>query len=248
MARPSTSLERGPVPLITLREVLLLFSAAVVMVDLVMIFFWVPTEINQGVVQRIMYIHVPVAIVSLSIFGLVFIASVGYLWKRSQRWDALSYASAEVGVLALSMTIVTGAIWAKPIWNAWWTWEPLLTSLLILWLMGVTYLALRAYSPSGDRGARFAAVLGVLAGLTAPFVYFSLELWGTLAHPEKVIGPARSSESEIGASIGLTLTISLVALALFFAALIVHRYALRRSEDDVDALHLYNEYRRRPVS
>ncbi len=244
MARLTGGLGEQSLPLVTRREILLLLSAAMIMADLVMIFFWAPTELNQGLVQRIMYIHVPIAIASLAVVGMVFVGSVGYLWKRTQGWDALSYASAEVGVLALSLTIVTGAIWAKPTWNAWWTWEPMLTTLLILWLMGVAYLALRAYSPPGERGARFGAVLGILAGLTAPFVYFSVELWGSLTHPEKVIGPARSSESEIGASIGLTLMVSLVAFALFFAALIAHRYKLRRCEDDVDALHLYNEERR----
>jgi heme exporter protein C len=244
MARLTTSLQQNRLPLVTGRELPLLLSAGSIMVSLVLIFFWVPTEINQGVVQRIMYLHVPVALASLAIFGFLFVTSAVYLWKRSPRWDAMSYASAEVGVLALTMTIVTGAIWAKPIWNAWWTWEPMLTTLLILWLMGVAYLALRAYSPPGERGARSAAVLGVLAGLTAPFVYFSVELWGNLAHPEKVIGPGRSSDSEIGALIGLTLMVSMLSFALFFGAIMVHRYKLRRSEDDVDALHLFNMQRR----
>ena len=108
----------------------------------------------MGQVQRIFYFHVPIAVMSFLAFFVVFLASVVFLVRRTPVWDRLAHASAEVGVVFVTLALITGVIWARPIWNTWWTWEPRLTTTLILWLIYVAYLMVRSYAPSPQRGRR----------------------------------------------------------------------------------------------
>ena len=141
---------------------------------LVMAFGVAPREATQGNVQRIMYLHVPSVWVAYVAFAVVFVASIVYLARRAERADHVAHASAELGVLFTGLTIATGSIWGKPTWGAWWTWDARLTSVSILFVMYLGYLLLRGMIDEGDRAARYAAVLGVVAALLVNFAAFSL--------------------------------------------------------------------------
>ena len=161
------------------RNALLVTSAALMLLTLYLVFIWVPTEKNLGISQRIFYFHVAQAWVGFFAFFWVVVGSVGYLWKRSRACDRLAYASAEIGMMFTTMMLVTGVIWAKPAWGVWWTWDPKLTTSLILWLIYAAYLMLRAYSPPGDQGSRFAAILGIVGFRGRPH---HLPVRGVVAH------------------------------------------------------------------
>lgn len=214
-----------------LKNGLFVVSATMMLVVLYLVFMWVPTDNIQGTVQRIMYFHVPVAWVAFLAFFIVLVGSVGYLWKRTSKWDQLAYSAAEIGVLLTTLLLITGIIWAKPIWGVWWTWEPRLTTSLMLWLIYVAYLMLRAYSPPGDQGARYAAVLGIIGFIDVPIVYYSVKLWRTV-HPQIIVGPAASGE--LDSSMRILLLIAAVTFTLLFVYLLTDRFSLRKSEDEVE--------------
>ena len=137
----------------SLKTVLAVITGVMMLVDLYFIFMVAPTDAVLGHVQRVFYFHVPIAIMSFLAFFVVFIASLMSLFKRSPKWDAFAHASAEVGVIFVTLALITGIIWARPIWNTWWTWEPRLTTTLILWLIYVAYLMVRSYAPTQSKGA-----------------------------------------------------------------------------------------------
>ncbi len=150
-------------------------------------FFFAPEDAEQGQTQRIFYIHVPSAWISFVGFAVVFASSITYLTKRSQKADRLAEASATIGLLFTTVVLVTGMMWGRAIWGVYWTWDPRLTSYLVLWLLYLAYIALRAYIPDPARKARFSAILGIIAFLDVPIVYLSVLWWRTL-HPH-VFGP-----------------------------------------------------------
>lgn len=146
----------------------------------------VPTEQTMGDVQRIFYYHVPSAWTAFCLFFVNLAASIVYLVWRNPKADALALASAEVGVVFCTVVLVTGPIWARPVWGIWWTWDLRLTLTLVLWLIYVSYLMLRRFSSSGQT-PMMAAVLAVLGALDVPLVYFSIWFFRT-QHPQPVIG------------------------------------------------------------
>ena len=210
---------------------LLLAAALTMIINLALIYFWVPTEQVMGVVQRGMYFHVPLAWVGFLAFFIVLICSIAYLWKGAEKWDALAHSCAEVGVLFTTLMLVTGAIWAKPTWGVWWTWDPRLTTSTILWLMYVAYLMLRAYAPSPQQGARYAAVMGIVAFINVPIVYYATILWRTV-HPGMVVGPAAESGS-LDPTMRSALMFSTLTFTLLFAYLLSERLAIRRAFDSL---------------
>lgn len=217
----------------TIKNGLLVISGAMMLVTLYLIFLWVPTERNLGVSQRIFYFHVPIAWVAFLAFFIVLVGSVGYLWKRTQGWDQLAYSAAEIGVLFTTLMLITGILWAKPVWGVWWTWDPRLTTSLILWLIYVAYLMLRAYSPRGDQGARYAAVLGIAGFIDVPIVYLSIVWWRTV-HPQAIVGPAATGE--LDSSMRMLLMVSTLTFTLLFAYLLLDRLSLRKSEEEVEVV------------
>jgi len=138
-------------------------------------------------VQRIMYFHVPSAWISFLAFFVTFIASIVVLAKRSEWWDALATASAEIGVLFCTLALVTGSIWGKAHWNVWWVWDARLTTTFILWLIYTVYLVLRMSTVSPERSARLGAVFAIVGFINVPLVFVSIRLWNT-AHPPAVVG------------------------------------------------------------
>ena len=169
------------------RDLALVVVAAVMVATMYFIFMFAPTERESGHVQRIMYIHVPMAWLAFLAFFIVFFGSVMYLWKRREKWDDLASSAAELGIIFTTLVLITGPIWAKPTWGVWWTWDARLTSTLVLWLIYVGYLMLRAYSANRSQGARFSAVLGIVGFIDVPIVYFAVDWWRT-QHQRLVCG------------------------------------------------------------
>ena len=150
-----------------------------------------PTEATMGDVQRIFYYHLPSAWVAFLLFFINFLASVWYLVRRTVGADALALASAEVGVSFCTIVLITGPIWARPIWGIWWTWDARLTSTLVLWLIYVSYLVLRHYATGGQVPV-LAAALGIFGFLDVPIVYMAIR-WFRTQHPQPVIGGGQGS-------------------------------------------------------
>jgi len=149
--------------------------------------FVAPTERTMGLIQRIFYFHVPSAWTGFVAFFLVFVSSIAYLLRRRPQWDWLAVSAAEVGVACFTVVLVTGPIWAKPVWGIWWTWDARLTSTFVLWVLYVSYLLLRTLMGDPERRATVSAVFGIFAFLDVPLVYLSIWFWRT-QHPQPVIG------------------------------------------------------------
>ena len=214
------------------RNGLLALGGAMMLITLYLVFIWVPTEKNLGVSQRIFYFHVPLAWAGFLAFFFVLVGSVGYLWKKTDGWDRMAYSAAEIGVVYTTLMLVTGILWSKPVWGVWWTWDPRLTTSLILWLIYVAYLMLRAYSPKGQQGARYAAILGIAGFVDVPIVYLSINWWRTV-HPEAMVGPG--SSGDLPSSMFLTLMVSTVTFTIIFISLLMERVSLKQIELELEA-------------
>jgi heme exporter protein C len=201
-------------------------------VGLVMAFGIAPREATQGNVQRIMYLHVPSVWVAYLAFAVVLVASVAYLVRRSEAADRLAHASAEVGVLFTGLTIATGSIWGKPTWGTWWTWDARLTTVSILFVMYLGYLLLRGMIDDRERGARFAAVLGIVAAFNIPLVHFSVYWWRTLHQPPSLMKPGPSTMPD---SILAALLVNFAAFTLLYAYFVTRRARVLRLEAEADA-------------
>jgi heme exporter protein C len=202
-------------------------SAITLALGLVMAFGVAPRETSQGNVQRIMYVHPPLAWVAYVAFAVVAVASIVYLVRRRPAADRLAHASAEVGVLFTGLAIATGSIWGKPTWGTWWTWDARLTSVAILFVMYVGYLLLRGTIEDRDRAARYCAVLGIVAALDMPLVHFSVYWWRTLHQPPSLLKPGGFSGSP---AILWPLLVNLAAFTLLYAYLVAKRARLLRAE------------------
>ena len=211
-----------------------LFALVAVLVPLCLhaIFHTVPTEGKMGVVQRIFYFHVPSALAGFLGVGLCALFSALYLWKRDRSLDLLAHASAELGVLFLTIVLITGPLWARPVWGVWWTGEVRLTSTLVLWLMYAGYLILRRSVESPEQGARFCAVLALIGALDVPIIYYSVEWWRGL-HP-KVL--KISGGQGLDPKMESTLALCSATFVLLFLLLLLQRVRLGRLQDDVESL------------
>ena len=209
-------------------------AGILLLVDLYLIFLVAPTDANLGNVQRVFYVHVPIALMSFLAFFIVFVGSVMYLFKRSGRWDSLAQSAGEVGVVFVSLALITGVIWAKPVWNVWWTWEPRLTTTLVLWLIYVGYLMVRAYAPNRSKAATYAAVVGIIGFIDVPIVYYSVQWWRSI-HPQQVVGPLAEAGS-LDSTMYMVLMISMLAFLFLTAWLILERMAGRDAEDELGRL------------
>ena len=190
--------------------------------------FVVPPDATQGDVQRLMYLHVPVAWVTFLAFGVVFLASVGYLKTGRMQWDRVAAASAEIGVLCCALTIVLGSLWGRPVWGTWWTWDPRLTTTAVLLLIYVGYLSLRKVADSPARRAKWAAVVGVVGFIDVPIVHQSVVWWRSLHQQATVL---RLGKPTIAGSMLATLLLAFVAFSLAYGYLMAVRMRVGRLED-----------------
>jgi len=187
-----------------------------------------PTEQTMGDVQRIFYYHVPSAWTAFLLFFINFGASLVYLIKRNTKADILALVSAEVGVVFCTVVLVTGPIWARPVWGIWWTWDMRLTLTLVLWLIYVSYLVLRRFS-SGSQTPLIAAVLAIFGALDVPLVYFSIWYFRT-QHPSPVIGRG----GELDPRMAHVLLINWLAFSCSAFLVCWSRYRLEQVKRDVD--------------
>ena len=232
--REKKSTKPGLGPAAVLPGYLAVLGGGLMLVDIYLIFLVAPTDSVLGHVQRVFYFHVPIAIMSFLAFFVVFVSSILYLLDRSERWDGLAHAAAEVGVVFVTLALVTGVIWARPVWGVWWTWEPRLTTTLILWLIYVSYLMIRSYAPSRSQGALYAAVVGIVGFVDVPIVYYSVQWWRSI-HPSAVVGPL----AQAGALQPIMLAVLLFSFLTFlvlFLYLLLERRALKDLEDELREL------------
>ena len=218
------------------RQFLLAVAGVLLLADLYLMLMVAPTDAVLGHIQRIFYFHVPIAVMSFLAFFVVFLSSVAFLLRRSPVWDRLAHASAEVGVVFVTLALVTGVIWARPIWNTWWTWEPRLTTTLILWLIYMAYLMIRSYAPSRQKAQVYAAVVGIVGFVDVPIVYYSVIWWRSI-HPSPVVGPL-AGESALNSTMSAVLLFSFITFLIFFAYLVAERMATMSSADHLRGVRL----------
>ena len=210
---------------------LLVLTFVTMLAAQLLVFMYVPTEETMGVVQRIFYFHVPLAWNSFIAFAVVFACSILYLRRRDMKWDRLARTSAEIGFLFTSLVLITGTIWSKTAWGTWWTWDPRLTTTLILWFIYLAYLLVSAYATEESRGARYAAVIGIIGFLDVPIVALAIILWRT-QHPGPII-----FEGGLTGSMLLTLMVCILAFTLLYFCLLVQGTLLRRDTNEIKMLN-----------
>ncbi|HCG91746.1 MAG TPA: cytochrome C assembly protein [Dehalococcoidia bacterium] len=203
-------------------------SAVLILVNMYLIFVVAPPD-TTGEAQRIFYLHVPMAILSFLLFFIVAGLSVWYLIKKSLKVDNLSNAFAEVGLLCVVLALVTGSIWGRPVWGVWWTWEPRLTTTLILGMIYVAYVMARAYTENQQKSAKVASVLGIIGGINVPIVYYSVKLRSI--HPEGTVW-------ELPSSMLYVFLFSILAFSVLIFVLVRLRYSVLETESYLDKLEL----------
>jgi heme exporter protein C len=213
---------------------LAVFALLLGLVSLGGIFLYAPTDAIQGDVQRIFYIHVPMAFCAYLATGLVAFGGIAYLVTRRMFWDVVARCSAECAVLFTSLVLVTGSLWGKPVWGTWWAWDARLTSTLMLWFILVAYLMLRSYIAEPERAARYSVVVGVLAALDIPLVHVSVEWWRTL-HPQGILD-SESGAPALPASMLAVFAISALAVFCAFLVILALRIRLELLRDRVASL------------
>ncbi len=185
---------------------------------------YAPTEATQGHAQRIFYLHIGSVLGTYLAFFVTFVASIAFLWRRSEEWDRLARCSAEVGLLFTTTLLVSGSIWGKAIWGTWWSWDARLTSTLILWFIYAGYLMLRAYGGDTAQTARSAAVVGIIGFIDIPIINRSVVWWRTL-HPDPVVVTA---DPQLTATMQQAMWVTLLAFLLLYAYLLVQRLRVER--------------------
>jgi len=211
-------------------------SVVLMITALYMVFVYVPTEATQGIVQRIFYFHVPCAWVAFAAFGIVALSGVLYLWLGQDVWDDLGYAAAECGLVFCTLVLITGSLWARPIWGVWWTWDSRLTTTLLLWLLYVGYLMLRNAGGDNPQIARLAAVVGIVAAIDVPVVVVSVRLWRTI-HPA-VLLTRQGGHGLQDPRMVATLLFSMFTFTVLFAWLLMLRLATVRAQTRIHRLEL----------
>ncbi|HEU4725805.1 MAG TPA: cytochrome c biogenesis protein [Candidatus Eisenbacteria bacterium] len=179
--------------------------------------FWLamqaPIEVQMGPVQKIVYVHVPSAIATLLAFGVTFAASIAYLATKDWRWDGVAASSCEVGLVFATVVMITGPLWARSAWNTWWTWEPRLTTFLILWILYAGYHVVRSSLRSESRRT-ISSIMGIVFFINLPIVWKSIEWWRGSLHPKNVT---------MTPEMRMTLLVGMGAWMLFYGAALLQR-------------------------
>ncbi len=223
----------------TLLKILDVTSILLLIAATGMVFFYAPLERVMGQVQRVFYFHVAAGWVGMLSFLVAAGAGIVYLRSGQRRWDIVGLSAVEIGMVFAVINIVTGAIWARPIWNTWWTWDPRLTTATIMLLIYAAYLMLRAGIEDPDRRARFGAVYAIVGFLSVPLTFFSARLFRTI-HPV-VIGtnqPGAEGAFDMTPLMLQTFLFSLLTFSIIFIDLLWHRVRLGRLSEKVEQLKL----------
>ncbi len=212
----------------TLRHYILVgLGFALMVAALYMVFIYVPTDKNTGTVQRIFYLHVPLAWIGFLAFFVVFVCSILYITKRNVKWDTIASASAEVGVVFTSLVLITGSVWAKAAWGIWWAWDARLTATLVLWFTYMAYLLVRQYVSEDSQRARLSAVIGIVGFIDVPIVMLAVMLWRT-QHPGVII-----FEGGLVPSMLFTLIVCICAFTVLYSILVIQSTRLKNLEADI---------------
>ena len=186
----------------------------------------VAADVTQGDVQRIMYVHVPSAWLAFLAFMVTMVGSIAWLRTKEQKWDRVAASSAEIGVVFTGLAIAAGMIWAKPVWGQFWTWEPRLVTTALLFFIYLGYLALRRAVIDPVQRARRAAIMGIVAAVQIPIVYYSVNWWRSLHQP--------SSARSIDTPLRITLLLGVVAFTFAYSVMLRRRLELARLEEELD--------------
>lgn len=210
---------------------LALVTAAMVTAMLYLTFVWVPMEATMGVVQRVFYFHVPSAFVAFTAFLIGGVASIRFLASRDHRFDDLAVSANEVGLLFAVVNLVTGSLWAKPVWGVWWAWDARLTTMLLLALIYVAYLILRQSIFEPTQRAVVGAVVSIFGMVDIPIVYMANQWWRT-QHP----APVLSGDGALDPRMRFVLYFSFAALLFVFWCLVRMRRRIENLRRETDAL------------
>ena len=209
-----------------------MMTALAMVAAFVLIAVYAPEEKSMGVVQKIFYLHVPVAWVALLAFLVIFVCSILYLAKGNILYDNIARSSAKIGFMFNSLMLLTGSIWAKAVWGVWWTWDPRLTTSLILWFIYLCYILVRNSSFEEERGAKFASVIGIIGFADIPVIALSTTLWQTL-HPSELI-----FQGGLTVPMLVTLIICVIAFTLFYILLMTITISIHRMEGLVSEMEI----------
>ena len=224
-------MERTPKALIVLTWV----TSAVFVVALYLVLLWAPQEAIMGDVQRVFYFHVAAGWVGALAFLVTAIVGVIYLIRGEERWDRIAAASVEIGVVFTFINIVTGSIWARPIWNTWWTWDPRLVTATIMLLIYIAYIMLRQGIDDPDRRARFGAVYSIVGFISVPLTFLSIRIFRTI-HPI-VVGssdPAALGAFDMTGNMRVAFFFSLFTFTLIYITLLWYRLRLQQQKEKIE--------------
>lgn len=227
------SLDRKPRLLSALDVVSFLLVSVATYLALV----YAPTEAVMGPVQRVFYFHASAGWVGMVAFITAAVASLIYLIRPSKKWDVFAVAAVEVGLVYSFINIATGSIWARPIWNTWWTWDPRLVTATVMELVYFAYLLLRQGIEDPERRARFGAIYALLGSASVPLTYMSIRIWRTI-HPV-VIGsgsPSAQGDFDMTGTMVFTLLFSFLAFTVLGITVLWHRIRLGQLADRVEEL------------
>ncbi|PKO11217.1 MAG: cytochrome C assembly protein [Chloroflexi bacterium HGW-Chloroflexi-2] len=202
-----------------------------------MVFFYAPIERVMGAVQKVFYFHVASGWVGMLSFLFAAIAGILYLIKKTKIWDLVGVAAVEIGIIFIFITIVTGSIWARPIWNTWWTWDPRLTTATIMELVYIAYIMLRQGIDDPERRSRFGAVYAIVGFISVPLTFFSIRIFRTI-HPVVIAGsdPSAVGTFDMIPSMFQTMMVSIVGFSILFIDLVWHRIRLGKLANQVEEL------------
>lgn len=202
-----------------------------------MVFFYAPIERVMGAVQKVFYFHVAAGWVGMMSFLFAAIAGILYLVKKTKIWDLVGVAAVEIGIIFIFINIVTGSIWARPIWNTWWTWDPRLTTATIMELVYIAYLMLRQGIDDPERRSRFGAVYAIVGFLSVPLTFFSIRIFRTI-HPVVIAGsdPSAVGTFDMTPTMFQTMMVSIVVFSILFIDLVWHRIRLGKLANQVEEL------------
>ena len=205
--------------------------AAILLLRNLIVIAGLPDEVNQGMIFRIIFFHVPAAITAMLCAAVALVASVGFLATKNFGWDSLAVSVTEVGLAFLAVNLITGSIWGRVIWGVWWAWDARLTSALICWILYAGYLMLRNAIEEPTQRATIAAVFSIFAFADVPIVFFSIKWWRT-QHPQPVFWAGGSFPHDWT----VTMLWNLVAMMLLCAAMVMARLRQEQTQREIDAL------------
>src|SRR6266498_295564 len=220
-------------------KILDVFSILVLLIAAYLALVYAPKELVMGDVQRVFYFHIGTSWTALLGFILAALFSVVYLINKDLKWDRLQVAAVEVSLVFFLITIVLGSIWARPVWNTWWTWDPRLTTAAVTELIYVAYFMLRQSIDDPDRRARFGAVYALVGGISAPITFFAIRLFRTI-HPVVIGGSNAAAQGGFNMTPDMLVAFffALFAFTIIFIDLFWNRIQLGNLQNKVEELKL----------